>query len=121
MKIYIYYVYILTNINNTVLYTGVTNDLIRRCHEHKNKLVKGFTEKYNVDKLVYYEVFDYIDLAIKREKQIKGFSRAKKDILINKINSLVSPPQRGDAARRRQRGFHTSIIKILKFNSILFI
>ncbi len=86
MKIYIYYIYILTNKNNTVLYTGVTNDLVRRCHEHKNKLVKGFTEKYNVDKLVYYEVFDYIDLAIKREKQIKGYSRAKKDKLIDKVN-----------------------------------
>ena len=86
MKIYIYYIYILTNKNNTVLYTGVTNDLVRRCHEHKNKLIKGFTEKYNVDKLVYYEVFDNIDLAIRREKQIKGYSRAKKDILIDKVN-----------------------------------
>ena len=86
MKIYIYYVYILSNKNNTVLYTGVTNDLGRRCHEHKNKLVKGFTEKYNVDKLVYYEIFDYINLAIKREKQIKGYSRLKKDTLIDKVN-----------------------------------
>ena len=86
MKIYIYYIYILTNKNNTVLYTGVTNDLVRRCYEHKNKLVKGFTEKYNVDKLVYYEVFDYIDFAIKREKQIKGYSREKKDMLIDKVN-----------------------------------
>jgi len=86
MKIYIYYVYILSNKNNTVLYTGVTNDLGRRYHEHKNKLLIGFTEKYNVDKLVYYEIFDYIDLAIKREKQIKGYSRVKKDILIDKVN-----------------------------------
>ena len=86
MKIYIYFIYIRTNKNNTVLYTGVTNDLVRRCYEHKNKLVKGFTEKYNVDKLVYYEVFDYIDFAIKREKQIKGYSREKKDMLIDKVN-----------------------------------
>ena len=86
MKIHCYYIYILTNKNNTVLYTGVTNDLVRRCHEHKNKLFKGFTEKYNVDKLIYYEIFDYIDLAIKREKQIKGYSRVKKDALIEKFN-----------------------------------
>lgn len=86
MKIHIYYIYILTNKNNTVLYTGVTNNLVRRCHEHKKKLIKGFTEKYNVDKLVYYEVFNFIELAIKREKQIKGYSREKKDILIDKVN-----------------------------------
>ncbi|MGE0638575.1 MAG: GIY-YIG nuclease family protein, partial [Bacteroidia bacterium] len=86
MKIHIYYIYILTNKNHTVLYTGVTNDLARRCHEHKNKLVKGFTEKYNVENLVYYEVYDFIDLAINREKQIKGYSRAKKEALINKRN-----------------------------------
>jgi len=86
MKIHCYYIYILTNKNNTVLYTGVTNDLVRRCHEHKKKLVKGFTEKYNVDKLIYYEVFDYIDMAIQREKQIKGYSRVKKDALIEKVN-----------------------------------
>jgi putative endonuclease len=60
--------------------------LVRRCHEHKRKFIKGFTEKYNVDKLVYYEVFDFIDFAIQREKQIKGYSRAKKDLLIDKVN-----------------------------------
>ncbi len=86
MKIHCYYIYILTNNNNTVLYTGVTNDLTRRCFEHKNKQIKGFTEKYNVEKLIYFEVFDYVDLAIKREKQIKGYSRAKKDELINAFN-----------------------------------
>ena len=91
MKIHLYYIYILTNKNNTVLYTGVTNDLARRCHEHKNKLIKGFTEKYNVDKLIYYELFDYIDFAIKREKQIKGYSREKKDLLIKNLN-----PNRND-------------------------
>ncbi len=85
-KIYVYSVYILSNYNNNVLYIGVTNDLVRRCHEHKNKLIKGFSEKYNVNKLVYYELFDFIDLAIKREKQIKAYSREKKDRLIDKLN-----------------------------------
>ena len=86
MKIHIYYVYLLTNVNNTVLYTGVTNDLERRCFEHKKKIVKGFTKKYNVDKLVYFEIFDLVDLAIAREKQIKGYSRLKKNELINIFN-----------------------------------
>jgi len=86
MKIYLYYIYIPTNKNNTVPYTGVTNNLVRRCHEHKNKLIKGFTEKYNADKLIYYELFDDINFAIKREKQIKGYSREKKNLLINKLN-----------------------------------
>ena len=86
MKIYQYYIYILTNINHTVLYTGVTNDLARRVFEHKKKITKGFTSKYNVNKLIYFEVFDFIDLAIRREKQIKGYSRIKKIALINKLN-----------------------------------
>jgi putative endonuclease len=86
MTLHLYYVYILTNSNNTVLYTGVTNDLERRCSEHKKKLVKGFTQKYNVDKLVYFEMFDLIELAIAREKQIKGYSRIKKTALIEKLN-----------------------------------
>lgn len=86
MKIHLYYVYILTNRNHNVLYIGVTNNLVRRIFEHKKKLVRGFTEKYNVDKLIYFEQFDFIDLAIAREKQIKGYSRAKKIILINKLN-----------------------------------
>ena len=86
MKIHSYYVYILTNKNHTVFYTGITNDLPRRCFEHKNKLIKGFTEKYNVTELVYFELFDDVELAITREKQIKGYSRAKKDALINTFN-----------------------------------
>ena len=86
MKIKLYYVYILTNEYNKVLYTGVTNDLKRRCYEHKHKMVKGFTQKYNVDKLIYFEKFDFIELAISREKQIKGYSRAKKIALINMYN-----------------------------------
>ena len=86
MKLHIYYIYIVSNKNNNVLYTGVTNDLVRRCYEHKIKLYKGFTEKYNVDKLVYYELFNQIEMAIAREKQIKGYSRKKKDLLIDKVN-----------------------------------
>jgi putative endonuclease len=81
-----YYVYITTNKNNGVLYTGVTNDLKRRIYEHKGKLVKGSTKKYNVDKLVFYEVYDEVENAITREKQIKGGSRQKKIDLINKNN-----------------------------------
>ena len=69
-----------------MLYVGVTNDLIRRDYEHKERLADGFTKKYNVSKLVYYEVFDEIENAILREKQIKAGSRQKKAQLINSIN-----------------------------------
>ena len=86
LRFNLYYVYILTNTYNTVLYTGVTNNLERRCYQHKHKLVKGFTQKYNVSKLIYFEIFDDINLAIAREKQIKGYSRAKKVALIDKFN-----------------------------------
>ena len=86
MKIHLYYVYILTNTHHTVFYTGVTNNLTSRSHQHKEKVNVGFTSKYNVDKLVYYEVLQYIDMAIRREKQIKGYSRQKKLDLINKFN-----------------------------------
>jgi len=81
-----YYVYILTNKNNTVLYTGVTNDLVRRVSEHKNKIIKGFTSKYNIEKLVYFEDFNEIESAITREKQIKSGSRLKKIKLIENEN-----------------------------------
>ena len=80
------YVYILTNKNNTVLYTGVTSALVKRIYEHKSKFVKGFTRKYNVVKLVYYEVFADIVTAIGREKQIKAGSRKKKLDLIRSMN-----------------------------------
>ncbi|MBI4976121.1 MAG: GIY-YIG nuclease family protein [Spirochaetes bacterium] len=76
----------MTNKNNTVLYTGVTNDLVRRVYEHKEKVVDGFTKRYNVTKLVYFEPFDDIEYAIIREKQIKGGSRRKKIDLIENIN-----------------------------------
>ncbi len=82
-----YYVYIMTNKRNTGLYTGVTNDLRKRVYEHKAKLVDGFTKKYNVNKLAYYEIFNDIYNAIMREKQIKDGSRQKKIDLINSINS----------------------------------
>ena len=81
-----YYIYLLTNKHNNVLYTGVTNDLVRRIYEHKNKLQKGFTEKYNVDRLVYYEMYADIVDAISREKQIKGWSRKKKNDLVSQLN-----------------------------------
>jgi len=80
------YVYLLANKHNNVLYTGVTNDLVRRVYEHKNKLLAGFTKKYNVDRLVYYEVCGSIIVAIEREKQIKGWSRKKKIDVINALN-----------------------------------
>jgi putative endonuclease len=83
---YNFFIYILTNKNNTVLYTGVTKDLGERVYQHKEKLVKGFTKKYNIDKLVYYERFSHIDEAIAREKQIKAGSRQKKIDLINSLN-----------------------------------
>lgn len=80
------YVYLLTNKGNNVLYIGVTNDLGKRIFEHKQKLVEGFTKKYNVNKLVYYEAFDEIMEAITREKQIKGWVRRKKISLIESMN-----------------------------------
>ena len=80
------YVYILFNKPNGTLYIGVTSDLIKRIYEHKNKYVKGFTEKYSVDKLGYYEMFDNITDAIAREKQLKGGNRQKKLNLIKKMN-----------------------------------
>jgi putative endonuclease len=81
-----YYVYIITNKSNRVLYTGVTNDLRKRIYEHKNKLVKGFTSRYNVEKLVYYDICEDIESAILREKQIKGWLRRKKVALIGSMN-----------------------------------
>lgn len=82
----VYYVYLLANKMNTVIYTGVTNDLERRLYEHKNKVNDGFTSRYNVDKLVYFEETDDASEAIGREKQIKGWLRSKKIELIEKNN-----------------------------------
>ena len=80
------YVYIMTNKNNSVIYTGMTNNLIRRVYEHKEKMIDGFTKKYNCTKLVYYEIFNDPYNAIAREKQIKAGSRKKKIDLINAVN-----------------------------------
>ncbi|MFC2021654.1 GIY-YIG nuclease family protein [Chloroflexota bacterium] len=81
-----YYVYIMTNFRNTVLYTGITNDLKRRVYEHKSRLTEGFSKKYNLTKLVYYEACGDIEGAIIREKQIKGGSRQDKLNLVNAAN-----------------------------------
>jgi len=81
-----YAVYIATNKNQSVLYTGVTSDLQQRIYQHKQKVVKGFTKRYNVSQLVYYELFNDIQEAIAREKQIKGGSREKKIELIEHLN-----------------------------------
>jgi len=86
MKVRVYAVYIMTNKYNTVLYIGFTNNIARRVYEHKNKHHKGFTKKYNVTKLVYYELFEDAKLAIKREKTLKNLVRRRKDELINNIN-----------------------------------
>lgn len=82
-----YYIYILSNCRHTVYYTGITNDLKRRIYEHKNKLVEGFTKKYNVDQLLYYEIAEDPKSAILREKQIKDYRREKKIALIKTQNS----------------------------------
>ncbi len=81
-----YYIYILTNKGNTVLYTGVTNNLFRRIEEHKQKTVSGLTKNYNIYKLVYYEITNSIEVALNREKQIKNWKRQWKIDLIEKSN-----------------------------------
>ena len=81
-----YYVYILTNRNRTVLYIGVTNDLKRRLFEHENHLEEGFSDKYNVTYLVYFETYHCPKDAIAREKQLKGWTRLRKEELINSVN-----------------------------------
>jgi len=83
---YKYYVYLLSSKKNGTLYIGVTNDLERRMFEHKNKLVSGFTAKYNVNKLMYFEDFQYVNDALKREKQLKNWNRQWKIDLIEKEN-----------------------------------
>lgn len=81
-----YWVYILSNQNNNVLYIGISSELEQRIYQHKNKLVKGFTEKYNVNKLIYFEETTDPMSAISREKQLKGWTRKKKEALINQMN-----------------------------------
>ena len=81
-----YFVYILASKRNGTLYIGVTNNLLQRVEQHKSKLIEGFTKKYNVHKLVHFEVFDDMITAITREKQIKGWLRSKKISLIDSNN-----------------------------------
>ena len=90
-----YYIYILSNKANTVLYIGVTNNLARRVYEHQEKLVEGFTEKYNINKLVYYEQTSEATVAIEREKQLKKWSRKKKEWLIEQSNPLWTDLSKG--------------------------
>jgi putative endonuclease len=81
------FVYIMTNKNKTTLYIGVTNNLLRRVYEHKNHLMKNsFTDKYNLEYCIYYEEYEYFDLAILREKELKKWNRIKKEELINRVN-----------------------------------
>ena len=80
------YIYIMTNKSNTTLYIGVTSNLIKRIYEHKNSLADGFSKRYNVKKLVYYEVYESIEEAIKREKQLKSWKRDWKNKLIDDMN-----------------------------------
>lgn len=82
-----YYIYIISNKLHTVFYTGVTNNLVRRVYEHKNKLVDGFTKKYNIRKLLYFEEYGQVENALNREKQVKDYRREKKFQLIESINS----------------------------------
>ena len=82
-----YCIYIITNTTNTVLYTGVTGNLIGRIYHHRNKSASSFSSKYNLNKLVYYEIFEDVTIAIRREKQIKADNRKKKVELITKFNS----------------------------------
>jgi putative endonuclease len=85
------YVYMITNTYETTLYIGVTSDLVKRVYQHRQGTYQGFTSKYKLDKLIYYEIFDNIENAIKREKQLKAGSREKKEMLIEHFN-----PSRND-------------------------
>ena len=86
MRQHNYYVYILTNWNHKVMYVGMTNDLERRLYEHKNKLIEGFTKRYNINTLVYYEHTTDVFEAIAREKEIKKWRREKKNKLVEEMN-----------------------------------
>ena len=93
VNIHQYWVYIMSNKSRTVLYIGITNDLYRRYLEHKQEVIKGFTQKYKCHDLLYYEEFADVDEAIAREKHLKGWLRAKKDELISTVN-----PEKKDLA-----------------------
>ena len=102
-----YYVYLLTNWNNQVIYVGVTNNLERRIYEHRNKLVDGFTKKYNVEKLVYFETASDVLAAIEREKQIKKWRREKKNQLVIEMN-----PEWKDLSLEWEQGFSRSLFRV---------
>ena len=85
-----YYIYIMSNKNDTVLYIGITNDIERRIQEHKSGLIPGFTQKYNCTKLVYFEPYSDINQAIEREKKLKKWRREKKDWLIKSMNPSLT-------------------------------
>lgn len=104
-----YFVYILTNSQNDVFYTGVTSNLEKRIYEHKSKVVKGFTEKYNTDKLIYFEVHEQIILAIQREKKIKRWKREWKLNLIKSINPGFYDLSRDPAPAYRQAGSNSCL------------
>ena len=99
-----YYVYILANWNNKVIYVGVTNNLERRMYEHKNKLADGFTKRYNINKLVYFDSTTDVRAAIEREKQLKGWRRQRKNELVEKLN-----PTWKDLALQWQTGEDSSL------------
>jgi len=100
----LYYVYILANWNNKVIYVGVTNNLERRMYEHKNKLADGFTKRYNINKLVYFDSTTDVRAAIEREKQLKGWRRQRKNELVEKLN-----PTWKDLALQWQTGEDSSL------------
>lgn len=93
----LYYVYILTNYNKTVFYTGITNDLARRIYEHNNEVVEGFTKKYHLKILLYYEVFNDVNKAIVREKLLKRWKRKWKwDLILNVNPNLINLYENGN-------------------------
>ena len=100
---YDYFVYLLTNAARTVLYIGVTNDVENRLRAHREGLTPGFTERYRVNRLIYYEAFGEVLEAIAREKQLKGWTRAKKDALIARTNPLWKDLSADWLARRGTR------------------
>ncbi|MBP3614088.1 MAG: GIY-YIG nuclease family protein [Bacteroidaceae bacterium] len=97
INVHRYWVYIMSNRTRTVLYIGVTNDLYRRYVEHKTGVIEGFTKKYRCHYLIYYEEYKFIEDAIKREKELKGWNRAKKENLIASVN-----PQKKDLAEEME-------------------
>ena len=116
-----YFVYILTNKSNKVLYIGVTNDLERRIYEHKNKMVDGFSKRYNLTKLVYFEETSDVKSAIEREKQLKNWHREWKKNLINRFNPDWKDLSRenGDAEPSSARQISTKTRQDVILNPVL--